>query len=108
MTCTGGSPLSPDICTERCGDGRNVGYFACDDGNILNGDGCNSTCQVEHGFQCLGGSPRTRDVCTEVCGDGVNKGAHQCDDGNLINGDGCNSLCMIEQGWSCNSTGGLC
>jgi large repetitive protein len=28
-----------------CGDGRQVGE-PCDDGNLLNGDGCSSNCTV--------------------------------------------------------------
>ena len=42
-TCTGGSPNSPDACTETCGDCRRV-HEACDDCNTLSGDGCSSTC----------------------------------------------------------------
>jgi cysteine-rich repeat protein len=89
MICGGGSPITPDTCYERCGDGRNAGYFACDDGNVLNGDGCSSSCSLEKGFVCSGGTPYEKDVCDEVCGDGLNLGSYQCDDGNLLDGDGC-------------------
>ena len=58
----------------------------CDDGNNYNGDGCNSQCIVEPGYQC-------DQTCTEICGDGFNFGHVQCDDGNLLNGDGCSSNC---------------
>jgi len=35
-------------CVVECGDGIIVeGIEACDDGNVLNGDGCNSLCQIE-------------------------------------------------------------
>ncbi|MEK6872578.1 MAG: myxococcus cysteine-rich repeat containing protein [Nanoarchaeota archaeon] len=38
-----------DVCitTESCGDGIVNGLEACDDGNTINGDGCNSLCQIE-------------------------------------------------------------
>ena len=42
-----------------------MGVYECDDGNLVSGDGCNSECQVEHGFSCEGGSDKTPDVCIE-------------------------------------------
>ena len=27
-------------CVEICGDGYNYGFYQCDDGNLINGDGC--------------------------------------------------------------------
>lgn len=36
-----------------CGDGAWIEqYEACDDGNSVNGDGCNSLCQVEIDYEC--------------------------------------------------------
>ena len=29
----------PNVCTETCGDGKNMGYLTCDDGNTSDGDG---------------------------------------------------------------------
>jgi len=40
-------------CHEKCGDGKNLGEFECDDGNLLNEDGCNHECQIEYGFKCI-------------------------------------------------------
>jgi len=40
-------------CHEKCGDGKNLGELKCDDGNLLNGDGCNHECRIEYGFKCL-------------------------------------------------------
>lgn len=57
-----------------CGNGVLDGDETCDDGGLVGGDGCSSTCVVE-------------------CGDGVVTGAEQCDDTNLTNGDGCDSNC---------------
>lgn len=36
----------------------------CDDGNLVNGDGCSSTCTVEAGWSCTGGSSISISVCT--------------------------------------------
>ena len=108
-TCAGGSPTSEDTCNQICGDGIEFPlYFPwtdyCDDENLLNGDGCSSTCHVETGFTCSGGSPTSEDVCKEICGDGKNFGFYQCDDSNTVSGDGCSSTCGIEVHWVC--TGG--
>lgn len=37
---------------EDCGDGLNMGINECDDGNLINGDGCSSECRIEAGFEC--------------------------------------------------------
>jgi cysteine-rich repeat protein len=49
---------------------------ACDDGNTIDGDGCESTC-VPTG-----------------CGNGVITMGEGCDDGNIVDGDGCDSNCQ--------------
>lgn len=64
----------------RCGDGLLImPDEQCDDGNLIDGDGCSSTCTIE-----------------PMCGDGVLNAGESCDDGNNINGDGCSSACTIE------------
>lgn len=40
-----------------------AGYNACDDGNLVNGDGCSSDCRIEKNFRCEGGSDTTKDIC---------------------------------------------
>jgi cysteine-rich repeat protein len=45
--------------TPGCGNGvlePELGE-ACDDGNLISGDGCNSTCVIEAGFVCIGERP---------------------------------------------------
>jgi cysteine-rich repeat protein len=37
-----------------CGDGTRSRGEACDDGNVIGGDGCSATCVVESGFVCFG------------------------------------------------------
>lgn len=57
---------SSGACVEICGDGKNFGLVECDDGNLINGDGCSSTCQIEDGWTCSGGTPTTPDKCQVV------------------------------------------
>ena len=64
--CTQGSPFSPDICVEICGDGLNFGKHECDDGNTFGTDGCSAYCEVEPGYVCTGGSSTTPDVCSYI------------------------------------------
>ncbi len=49
--CTGGSYKSSasDTCSvfSQCGDGIVSGTEECDDGNVINGDGCSNTCAYE-------------------------------------------------------------
>ncbi len=65
-----------------CGDNIvNLGE-ACDDGNLVDGDGCDSNCEL-----------------TPVCGNNLVNYTEECDDGNLVNGDGCDSSCLLEGNW---------
>jgi fibro-slime domain-containing protein len=54
--CTSQCQFAPDCsgdgaCTSECGDGLVLGED-CDDGNKLNGDGCDENCLVEPGYMC--------------------------------------------------------
>lgn len=62
----------------------------CDDGNLISGDGCSSTCTIEFGFSCIDINPS---VCKSTCGDGLKASNEACDDGNQLSGDGCSSTC---------------
>ena len=103
-TCSGGSSSTKDAWTEICGDGKRFNTISayCDDGNTLNGDGCNSTWSIETGFTWTGGSLSTKDSWSEVWGDGKRYSSVStfCDDGNTNNGDGWSSTCSNEIGWS--------
>lgn len=103
-----------------CGDGVLDSGEQCDDGNMVDNDGCSGECLVpeiwcgngviESGEQCDDGNISFGDgcspVCTmesdiallvqETCGDGVVDFGEQCDDGNVRSGDGCSSLCQDE------------
>lgn len=56
------------ICkTVRCGDGTVNTGEECDDGGVLDGDGCSSSCTVESGYLCAG----TPSVCVASPDSGV-------------------------------------
>jgi len=60
--------------TTYCGDGYiDTQHEQCDDGNTINGDGCDSQCVSE--------------IVPSVCGNGVVEGLEQCDDGNTVTED---------------------
>jgi cysteine-rich repeat protein len=61
-----------------CGDYVIDPGETCDDGNTMDGDGCSSTCQLEHPY----------------CGNSIVEGDEQCDDGNDVETDGCSSECV--------------
>jgi trimeric autotransporter adhesin len=62
-------------CRPACGNGRITTGELCDDGNAVNGDGCDNNCTPS------------------ACGNGVMAAAEVCDDGNAVNGDGCDANC---------------
>jgi cysteine-rich repeat protein len=39
---------------DPCGDGATLGDQECDDGNLVAGDGCSSSCKLEPGYECAG------------------------------------------------------
>jgi cysteine-rich repeat protein len=52
-----GTVASPrSVCGPKCGDGMRTENEECDDGNLLNRDGCSSTCKIETGFVCTLGT----------------------------------------------------
>ena len=63
-TLSGGGNTNADICKEICGDGRrfNVRSAYWDDGNVINGDGWDSSCSVEYGYKWSGGSSNSKDI----------------------------------------------
>jgi len=95
--------------SSTCGNGVIEFGENCDDGNIVSGDGCSSSCVVEPHYMCSMASPTSKSVCVHdvVCGDGIIEGAEACDDGNTNSGDGCSSTCTLECGWEC-PPGTLC
>jgi cysteine-rich repeat protein len=62
-----------------CGDGVVDPGEQCDDGNAVDGDGCDSNCTPT------------------ACGNGVVSPGEDCDDGTTIDGDGCSSTCHTSE-----------
>jgi cysteine-rich repeat protein len=79
-TQNGGPVCSVDCLRPLCGNAivDEVANEACDDGNLVEGDGCSATC-----------------FSTEECGNGILDlvVGEECDDGDLDDGDGCQSTC---------------
>lgn len=58
---------------DKCGNGlRYSSAEQCDDGNLVNGDGCSANCVIEAGAQCGGGSISQADLCSVSCANGGN------------------------------------
>lgn len=82
---------------------------SCDDGNNIDGDGCQANCQLSHcpdgikdpDEECDDNNTEYNDGCSpeckiEKCGDSIVQLNEDCDDGNTENGDGCDSQCKKE------------
>src|SRR5689334_17073123 len=95
-------------CRPACGNGRLEGTEVCDDGNRIDGDGCDKNCTPTgcgNGIQtanegCDDGNTTDGDGCDSNCmvtgcGNGVKTGTEACDDGNTTSGDGCDNNCTV-------------
>lgn len=106
-----GSPPTPSACyVGTCGDAVQSDGETCDDGNAVQGDGCDSACLVEAGFECTAatgaidfilGATAVPSVCGpfgDIDGDGVINNQDNC---TLVanasqidtNGDGIGNAC---------------
>ena len=91
----------------QCGDHViNQDTELCDDGNLVDGDGCDSNCTPT---ACGNGIPTAGEACDDgngvdgdgcdsnctatACGNGIPTAGEVCDDGNLVSGDGCDENC---------------
>jgi len=96
---------------EFCGDNIiNNNDENCEDGNTVDGDGCDNNCQTEVcgngvpqvGEECDDGNTESGDGCSstcvaEFCGDNIiNNNDENCEDGNTVDGDGCDNNCQTE------------
>lgn len=90
--------------TPECGNELVDPAETCDDGNLINGDGCDNLCQIEIGYECTG----EPSICSPICGDGIIISPETCDDVNTFFGDGCDSSCHIETSWQCSGTPSTC
>lgn len=79
-------------CINDTDDGHTVGPEQCDDGNMINGDGCSGNL-IDYGWTCKL-DMLLKSICVRFCGNGIiDFTGEVCDDGNIINGDGCNLDC---------------
>jgi cysteine-rich repeat protein len=116
---TGATDSATDTASEtgmvnpECGNNIKEGTEECDDGNQVEGDGCEPGCvvtgvcgngKVEAGENCDDNNTEDGDECSAdcqtvttpvVCGNGTTEGEEQCDDGNDVDGDGCQNDCTI-------------
>ncbi len=101
-----GGPRTDTGVNDVCGDSIRGITEACDDGNAISLDGCDSTCQtIEDGFRC----PIVGAGCVAiVCGDKRVDAPETCDDGNAVALDGCSASCLLEAGWICPLVGAAC
>ncbi len=97
----------------ECGNNIKEGTEECDDGNQVEGDGCEPGCvitgvcgngKVEAGENCDDNNTEDGDECSAdcqtvttpvVCGDGKQEGDEQCDNGPDVPDDGCEADCTI-------------
>ena len=117
VSCTGALPEVPEV-ESVCGDGRVSAVEECDDGNVINTDGCTQLCKLARcgdGFRrldlapedqdyerCDDGNEREDDDCLTTCrparcGDGfIQLGEEECDLGEENNGPqlACTSTCQ--------------
>ncbi|CAD8045525.1 unnamed protein product [Paramecium sonneborni] len=49
------SDYENNLCYSKCGDAIMSDIEQCDDGNLINGDGCNDRCLLEKNFDCVNG-----------------------------------------------------
>ncbi|MGC4117266.1 MAG: DUF4215 domain-containing protein [Myxococcales bacterium] len=97
---------------EACGDGVRSTEEECDDGNRVDGDGCDSNCTTSRCGNAVAAPPETCDDGNTVggdgcsaqclveggaCGDGVRNAGEECDDHNPADGDGCDSNCTVSR-----------
>ena len=86
------SEVSTTESPSECGNGVIEAGEECDDGNQMDGDGCDSNCTVGE----------------VLCGNSVLDPKETCDDGNDEADDGCNSQCVTECGFLCLVAGEPC
>jgi len=101
VTVSGCKPIT-------CGDGLTHAPEQCDDGNLIDDDGCDSNCTTTAcgnaiqttGEDCDDGNLTDGDGCDSnctitACGNAIQTTGEACDDGNLTDGDGCDSNCTV-------------
>ena len=98
--------MAKSVCTAiLCGNGHLDAGEECDDGNFIDGDGCDSSatggCLLDVGWHCVGV------VCSKDCGDGVIEIQKRLSTGVVIYSEqcdgitGCTATCTPVLGYTC-------
>ncbi|MEO6025499.1 MAG: DUF4215 domain-containing protein [Candidatus Binatia bacterium] len=103
-----GTFMTPVVVPAGCSDGVTGVGEACDDGNVVDGDGCDHDCSVtacgngitSPGEECDDDNTADADDCSSACartgcGDGLMTAGEECDDGNISDADACSSACVV-------------
>ncbi len=101
-----GRRIAGAIYPPRCGNAVFESNEDCEDGNLVDGDGCDHNCTptacnngvVTAGEGCDDGNTTDGDGCDHNCtptgcGNGIVTAGETCDDGNTTDGDGCDQNC---------------
>ena len=88
--CALGSVTCDATSSACCGDGDVDLHEECDDGAVVDGDGCSSIC-LNEGSRAVGATCGNGDIAHEYLW-----GGEECDDGNATSGDGCSAICLNE------------
>lgn len=83
LSCCGNGSVEVDYSSDIAED--------CDDGNLIDGDGCSSACLAE-GSATVGATCGNNDVAYNT----TTHAGEECDDGNNAGGDGCSRQCLRE------------
>ena len=72
---------NPEVCTLLCGNGALDPNEECDDHNIVDSDGCSSSCNVDQGYSCdrVDITAAYPDTCLLNCGNGIQDEGEECD-----------------------------
>ena len=92
--CPPGFPGNGSVCAANCGDGARSGGEQCDDGNTVNGDGCEN-CVITPGWNCT--SLPGGDVCQNL--DECVTNSHNCHAHAMCQDTLGSFLCVCKANW---------
>ena len=78
--------------THICGNGIRTSLEGCDDGNLIPGDGCSSTCTVEPGYTCTD-ELRAKSECTLLEQPSISWESKNCGEAS----EGASAVCVLRR-----------